>query len=560
MDTVTVIGIVMLGMVMIMLLFTHSLSLQRFSIMELLALLTVSVCVCLGYRDSEAVWTEQYFEIYSAQYSRLYSYMSELENASNTQEGALYLYSKLDKSIREAVTGIDGEQSDRAFRSAVLVQRDRDGGYAECYTISEEPYFWSECENVCFELIELAMQTRDIQQGRLQNGNAFFVITDKLTTEPEFAVIMEVSSQSLEDKLFDIWRRYQKCGWIILVIASILNAGIVFWQGRELKAMIRMMAHVSENKDDWKRLADEGKINKVRSNEMRALYKGLRQISTDIMRINYMKYKTLQIYYRFAPKDIDKIMGKASILDVSVNDKVTMEATLAYLSFDMNEQLEQHEQFDDINVYYTDMGISRKRHGGIIYNSSSDLSTIQIMFNKEVHEAVQFGIEMGTRTHLKDNTTFVLLHRTVFVYGISGDDEQNFTFVHSKEMKVLEKYIERLRQLGIRMAVTDYVYDTFSSRVKCRYVGYIEEGEYKFRLYEILDAYSAAERQRRIDTTEKFAEAMKLFYQSDFYFARTLFTEILKDCPDDDVAKHYIFKCESCLDEMNVGESKFSLF
>ena len=110
------------------------------------------------------------------------------------------------------------------------------------------------------------------------------------------------------------------------------------------------------------------------------------------------------------------------------------------------------------------------------------------------------------------------------------------------------------------MAVTDYVYDTLSSRVKCRYVGYIEEGEYKFKLYEIVDAYSVAERQRRIETAEKFAEAMKLFYQSDFYFARTLFTEILKDCPDDDVAKHYIFKCESCLDEMNAGENKFSLF
>ena len=560
MDTVTVIGIVMLGMVMIMLLFTHSLSLQRFSIMELIALLTVSICVCLGYQDSEAVWTEQYFEIYSAQYSRLYSYMSELENASDTKEGALHLYSKLDKSISAAVTGIDGDQSDRAFRSAVLVQKERNAGYTECYRISEEPYFWSECEEECYELLETAMQTRDIQQGRLRNGNTYFVITDKLTAEPKFAIIMEVTSQSLENKLLDIWRRYQKYGWIILVIATILNVGIVFWQSRELKVMIKMITHMSESRGNWNRLVDEGKINKVRSNEMRALYKGLRQISTDIMRINYMKYKALQVYYRFAPKDIDKIMGKASILDVSVNDKVTMEATLAYLSFDMNEHLEQHEQFDDINVYYTDMGISRKRHGGIIYNSSSDLSTIQIMFNKEVHEAVQFGIEMGTRTHLKDNKNFVLLHRTVFVYGISGDDEQNFTFVHSKEMKVIEKYIERLRQLGIRMAVTDYVYDTLSSRVKCRYVGYIEEGEYKFKLYEIVDAYSVAERQRRIETAEKFAEAMKLFYQSDFYFARTLFTEILKDCPDDDVAKHYIFKCESCLDEMNAGENKFSLF
>lgn len=560
MDTVTVIGVVVLGIVMIMLLFTHSLSLQRFGIMEFLIMLTVSTCVYLGYKDSEAVWSEQYFEIYTAQYSRLYTYMGELENASDTQEGALHLYSKLDKAVREAVTGIEGNQMDKAFRSVVLVQREREGGYAECYSISEEPYFWSEHEETCYERIETAMQTRDIQQGELLNGNTYFVITDKLTMEPEYAVLMEVTSQALEDKLSAVWRRYQTCGAVILIIATIFNMGIVFLQSRELKTMIKVMTRVSENKESWKQLSDEGKMNKVRSNEMRALYKGLRQISSDIMRINYMKYKTLQVYYRFAPKDIDKIMGKTSILDVSINEKVTMEATLAYLSIDMNERLEQQEQLDDINTYYTDMGVSRKRHGGIIFNSSSDLSTIQIMFNNEVHEAVQFGIEMGTRECLKENKTFVLLHRTVFVYGISGDDEQNFTYVHSKEMKVIEKYIERLRQLGIRMAVTDYVYDTLSSRIKCRYVGYIEEGNYKFKLYEILDAYSAIERQRRIEASEKFAEAMKLFYQSDFYFARTLFTEILKDCPDDDVAKHYIFKCESCLDEMNVEESRLTLF
>ena len=40
--------------------------------------------------------------------------------------------------------------------------------------------------------------------------------------------------------------------------------------------MIKMITHMSESRGNWNRLVDEGKINKVRSNEMRALYKGLR--------------------------------------------------------------------------------------------------------------------------------------------------------------------------------------------------------------------------------------------------------------------------------------------
>ena len=326
--------------------------------------------------------------------------------------------------------------------------------------------------------------------------------------------------------------------------------------------MIKLVSRVAEGKEDWKVLADEKRSRWVRSNEMRALYNGLRQISTDIQRINYSKYKALQTYYRFAPKDIEKIMGKASIQDVMINEQVNMEATVAYISFNINERLEQHEQLNDINSYYTRLGENRKLHNGIIFNSSSDLSTIQMMFNKEIKEAVQFGIEMvsGERNFDNRKKIFVLLHRTSFVYGISGDDEQAFAFAHSREMKVIEKFIDPLRKMGIRMAVTDYVHEMLPSGVECRYAGYIQEGDMKFNLYEVLDAYPARERQCRIDTLAKFNEAIKLFYQSDFYFARTLFTEILKDCPEDDVAKHYIFRCESCLNEENKGDSRFSLF
>lgn len=295
---------------------------------------------------------------------------------------------------------------------------------------------------------------------------------------------------------------------------------------------------------------------------MRALYNGLRQIATDFMRMNYTKYKALQIYYRFAPKDIEKIMGKSSIQDVMSNEQVNMEATVAYISFNINERLEQHEQLNDINIYYTKLGENRKRHNGIIFNSSSDLSTIQMMFNQEISQAVQFGIEMVFRENTSDNRKdiFVLLHRTSFVYGISGDEEQAFTFAYSKEMKAIEKYVDPLRKMGIRMAVTDYVHEALPSGIRSRFVGFIQEGELKFHLYEILDAISARERQNRINMLEKFDEAIRLFYQSDFYFARTLFTEILKECPDDDVAKHYIFRCESCLNKEDKETNRFSLF
>ena len=81
----------------------------------------------------------------------------------------------------------------------------------------------------------------------------------------------------------------------------------------------------------------------------------------------------------------------------------------------------------------------------------------------------------------------------------------------------------------------------------------------KFHLYEVLEVYPERERQARIEMLAKFEQAIKLFYQADFYFARTLFTEILKACPNDALTKHYIFKCESCLNNYAVNMG-FSLF
>lgn len=560
MDTVIVIAIIALMVAMLMLLFTHSLVLQRFGIMEFFALLIVSACICFSYRDAKDIITTQYYTLISMQLGNIQSYMDELEEAGEVRNGALELYSGLDEALSSNVTGME-DNTDGPYISAALVQRDTQGEYAECYTVGENPLFWSERKTEGSALIESAMAAGAVKYRELGNQNILYAVTSANFITPQFAVVIEITPAEYQARLLAIRHRYIVYGSIFAAVIAVCYIVIILIQNKEIRNMIHIMRRVAEGKEDLKLLADRNMESKVRSNEMRMLYSGLRQIATDIMRVNYSKYKALQVYYRFAPKEIEKIMGKSSILDVEINEQVSIEATLAYISFNINERFEQHEQLYDINTYYTRLGEIRKQHNGIIFNSSTDLSTIQMMFNEEVREAVQFGIEMVSEEQEADNSghVFVLLHRTTFIYGISGDDEQTFAFAHSMEMKEIERYVDRLRRMGIRMAVTDYVHEMLPEQTKCRYIGYIQEKEWKFNLYEILDAYPAKERQQRIDTCEKFDEALRLFYQSDFYFARTLFTEILKDCPQDNVAKHYIFQCESCLNEEKHGAERFSL-
>lgn len=561
MDAIIIVGMIVLMIAMLILMSTHSLALQRFSVLEFFTLLAVTVCACFSYHEIETTVTEQYYASISMQLGSVQSYIDELEKAGEDSDGALELYSGLDDVLSSNVTGMENS-ADRPYISAALVQRDVSNGYAECYTVGENQLFWNGIKSEGRNLIDSAMSEGRVKYSELENGDILYAVTSSDFMTPQFAVVVEITTAECELQLQSVRHRYIVYGGIFLAAATVLYIAIVFAQNRDIRNMLRIMRRVAEGKENMKTLADRNMESRVRSNEMRMLYSGLRQIAADVMRVNYSKYKALQVYYRFAPKEIEKIMGKSSIMDVEINEQVSMEATLAYISFNINERLEQHEQLHDINAYYTRLGEIRKQHGGIIFNSSTDLSTIQMLFNAEVKEAVQFGIEMVSEEQSVDGSghVFVLLHRTSFIYGISGDDEQAFTFAHSMEMKEIERYVDRLRRMGIRMAVTDYVHEMLPEQTNCRYIGYIQEKKLKFNLYEILDAYPAKERQLRINTCEKFDEALRLYYQSDFYFARTLFTEILKECPQDNVAKHYIFQCESCLNEEKYGAERFSLW
>ena len=79
------------------------------------------------------------------------------------------------------------------------------------------------------------------------------------------------------------------------------------------------------------------------------------------------------------------------------------------------------------------------------------------------------------------------------------------------------------------MAVTDAVYELIEKETTGRYIGYLESDGLTFKIYEILDAYPAGERQKRIDAKDKFEQALNLFYQEDYYLGRNLFTEVLKE-------------------------------
>lgn len=563
MNIVIVLCLILLTVVSVTMIFSRSHAMQRAGAAGLVLILAISGCSSYGYLKAKEFAEEQYEKMYMLALGNTYSYMQQLE--SNEE---IYSYNS-EETLKESAEILnrtfpvlsEGEES-FCYLNMALLCKDEAGDYYECYSDGQDSEFWDNIQETGVKLIESSIKKQSAVGEKTGNGTLLLAVTDKTRIAPVYAMLVNVSEKPVHDSFQRLKLQYFLFGLLFLAAGMALTGVVLAFQEQEIRKMIQVVGQVADGRKSW----DDLKVSKGslfrESNEMHTLQSGLWQIASNIEWMNYSQYRVLQAYYRFAPKQIEKILNRQSILDVGPLDKINTEGTLAFVSFSVDETLPERDYLRQMNRNYALLGEIRKEYDGIIISGNSDLSVIQLMFHEETRKALQFGIKLVTRENTDDTVgqAFLLLHKTAFVYGVAGDEEQAFTYVHSNEMKVLENYIDDLRQMGVRMVVTDYVHEVIENDAVTRYIGYIENGDYNFNLYEVLDAHSADERQKRLDLKSKFQKALSLFYKSDFYLARNLFSEVLRICPSDEVAKWYLFLCENSLNSENADRQSFALF
>lgn len=545
-------GSVILLFILVVMLLSHSQAMQRFAVLEFLLVTAVAAVLYIGSTRAETFMTTQYLSLFGVYVSDAQDYAGELELLTSSlsdetwQEEGDDLQNLLEQSL--PVITVNGEQS--RYLTAAVYERLSEDGYAVRVLrqtkegcLSEE-----ECRYYIEQLANTAIQSKSVISKETKQNTGVLVYADRRSVAPRYMLLTEVSLAPVQVDITNMQREFFVYGVVFLLLASLLLALVIFLQGRQMRSLVNVAARVAEGKEDWDALKNSADGFWVESNEMRRLKNSLGQISSDVARMNYIKYKVLQNYYRFAPKQIEQILGKYSILEVEPGDKVHITGTLVFVAYPESKGLGETQYLRRMDREYRRLGEKQKEYEGILLSGNSDLTALQLLFQGETRKALSFGLEMTVPQEGEiREPAFVLLHRTAFMYGVIGNDEQAFTYVLSPEMKMLEKYVDRFRSLGIRMAVTDAVYELVEKEATGRYIGYLEEDGCTFKLYEILDAYPAKERQRRLNTKDKFRKALNLFYQGDYYLGRNLFTEVLKECPDDEVAKWYLFLCEKCL-------------
>lgn len=369
-----------------------------------------------------------------------------------------------------------------------------------------------------------------------------------------YAVLGVASYGDIWDSFFSTYGNAFRLTLIIFVIASLLGLLFFILESYDIRQLGVALRSLAEGHDH---------IDKpvVLGRDMNAMWNSLFEVQKNFYASNRVKFLTYEAYYRFAPKSIEKILQKDSITEVKSGDAIELRGTMAMLST-VGQMTVKESDITRMNHLMELIVETQSQQGGIFISSDNDLSMMKLLFPDESRAAGAFAVDLLERLRewqqREFSNTTILMCYAPYVYGVVGTESQASAFLSSPEAEALEPYVEWFRTLRLGLVVTETVLNHESAKYDVRCIGYVtpepDDSEKKVKLYEVLDACSVRERQSKLLHQKQFEAALDLYYHGDFYTARNAFTDILREAPDDEIVKWYLFESERCFNaEDNTG-------
>lgn len=292
-----------------------------------------------------------------------------------------------------------------------------------------------------------------------------------------------------------------------------------------------------------------------RNDELGQLHDAMQEMCAGLSIRDYEVNSVIRSYKRFIPTGLHELLDRASVMEVSFGDSNSLTGCIGLYSVSNRESarsiLNDDDFVDFVSDCFSSLHSQVEEHQGKMLANGFDLNSIPVYYPAKPINALNAGLSLIDRSERNNSSIspsyFQVLHYTTFMYGIAGVEDRVFPFFSSGEIEFLNDYFDKFHALGIPMVATDaYMKQTDGLQGRSRYIGFVNsaDGKYSYKLYEMLDAYSDVERSKRIRYDQQFQDAIRLFYSNDFYLARNQFSTLLKNCPNDGIARWYLFACE----------------
>lgn len=356
------------------------------------------------------------------------------------------------------------------------------------------------------------------------------------------------------------------CIWPPFAAALLASAAVAllsFGMLRPLRSLTQRMRSISEGDFNLAPM-------RTASDEVGDMWQSLRETAVALRIKDYETAATVRSFYRFVPRGLEQLLGRASIMETSLGDMANVSGTVGILSIqnreDIRVSLDDNGFMGFLNESYSLIDRQMAANGGLLLSSGFNPDGLEFLFSGSPDQGVAFSVGLMGETGSMENGQapdfFLLLHSASFLYGLVGTEQRTFSLLSSSEIAFLHTLPRFFRGTGVRMAATDACLKAMSKPCASRYIGFVssEDGKYVYKLHQILEGCSDMEKSLCLSYDDKFQKGIRLFCENDFYLARNLFSAILKLNPGDGIARWYLFACEHYFNQNDPGSEGYNLF
>ncbi|MBF0230856.1 MAG: PAS domain S-box protein [Desulfamplus sp.] len=262
-----------------------------------------------------------------------------------------------------------------------------------------------------------------------------------------------------------------------------------------------------------------------------------------------------EAYERFIPKEFFKTLGKKSIEDVKLNDRIKKKMTVLFSDIrnfsTLSETMTPEENFKFINSYLSYMGPFVRQHNGFIDKFIGD--SIMAIFGGEADNAVNAAIamlkELKNYNEGRERAGYptieigIGINTGILMLGIVGDHKRMEGTVISDAVNTASRLEQLTKKYNTPLLISEHTFYALqnSSAFAVRFIDrvLVKGRSEPIAIYEVFNADPPELFESKMSHKNLFETALYHFRYEDVEHAKTIFDVLFKKAPEDPLAKRY---------------------
>jgi len=345
---------------------------------------------------------------------------------------------------------------------------------------------------------------------------------------------------------------YNSVLWV--VILTLFYLFFIFLNLIYLCRPIQKVENITEKLGDGR--LNEGNFVVGKSKQFKKIENSLEKINYNYKeKENLVKQTDLEAQ-KFIPKEFLRFLGKNTIRDLELGNKVTKRGTTLFCDLSSGEkkskELTLEESFNFINSYLNLISPIVRKYDGFIDKYLGD-GLLAVFPRPERAIECSNAIFRAITLKNKDGKSGLLdvkiaVNTGDIVFGVVGEEERKSPTIISDVVEIVSRMQEVNSKLGSRVVFSKQTLNETPDKFNFdyRYLGSLNYDNHAIMLYENLDAYERDKKEKLFRLKNRFEDGVRDIGEGNYREAKKNFEEVLKYVSD---KPSYVY-FNKCIDKL----------